>query len=230
VAKFDGKTIIVTGGAGALGAAVVEKLIAEGGRCVVPVRGKFDPKQAYKNVEYVEGIDLTDEAAVERFYAKVGKLWGSVHAAGTFSMGKVETIKKTDFVNMMQVNLLSAFLCSREAVKGMRAGGIGGRIVNVAARAAVEPRIAGMLPYVVSKAAVGAMTISLAEEVKNDGIYVNAVLPSVMDTPANRKDFPTGTDYSKWASVQDVASVIVFLLSEENRVTSGALVPVYAKA
>jgi NAD(P)-dependent dehydrogenase (short-subunit alcohol dehydrogenase family) len=228
--KFDGKAIVVTGGAGALGAAVVDKLIAEGAHCVVPVRGKTDAKQANKSVEYVEGIDLTDEAAVERFYGKVGKLWGSVHAAGTFSMGKVETVRKNDFVNMMQVNLLSAFLCSREAVKGMRAGGIGGRIVNVGARAAVEPRIGGMLPYVVSKAAVGAMTISLAEEVKNDGILVNAVLPSVMDTPANRKGFPAGTDYSTWATVEDVASVILFLLSEENRVTSGGLVPVYAKA
>jgi NAD(P)-dependent dehydrogenase (short-subunit alcohol dehydrogenase family) len=87
-----------------------------------------------------------------------------------------------------------------------------------------------MVPYVVSKAAVGAMTESLAEEVKGEGILVNAVLPSVMDTAANRKGFPAGTDYSKWATVEEVASVIVFLLGEENRVTSGALVPVYGKA
>jgi NAD(P)-dependent dehydrogenase (short-subunit alcohol dehydrogenase family) len=145
-------------------------------------------------------------------------------------MGRVETVKKVDFVNMMQANLLSAFLCCREAVKGMRSGGVGGRIVNVGARAAVEPRVGGMVPYVVSKAAVGAMTESLAEEVKGEGILVNAVLPSVMDTAANRKGFPAGTDYSKWATVEEVASVIVFLLGEENRVTSGALVPVYGKA
>ena len=109
-------------------------------------------------------------------------------------------------------------------------GSSGGRIVNVAARAAVEPRSgANMVPYTASKAAVGAITQALAEEVVGRGIFVNAVLPSIMDTPANRKSMPEA-DYSKWARVEDVAATIGFLASPENTCTRGGLVPVYGGA
>ncbi len=112
----------------------------------------------------------------------------------------------------------------------MRAqGGGGGRIVNVAAKVAVQA-VGGMIPYSVSKAAVVSLTQSLAEEVAGEGIWVNAVLPSIMDTPVNRKSFPAGTDFSKWPSVEDVAASVVFLASPENRVTRGALVPVYGRS
>ena len=115
-------------GWGGLGGAVVSALVKEGAKVWVPVR-KRGKEAELRGVEYVEGIDLTDEGAVEGFYAKVGTVWGSVQAAGVFSMGKVETVSKGDFVSMMQGNLLSAFLCCREAVKRMK--GKGGRIVNV---------------------------------------------------------------------------------------------------
>ena len=106
----------------------------------------------------------------------------------------------------------------------------GGRIVNVAARPALEPRIgAGMTAYTASKAGVAALTAALAEEVAKDGILVNAVAPSIMDTPANRKAMPKA-DFSAWPKVEEVAATILFLASPDNKVTRGAIVPVYGKS
>jgi NAD(P)-dependent dehydrogenase (short-subunit alcohol dehydrogenase family) len=126
------------------------------------------------------------------------------------------------------MNFMSSFLCCRAAIKAM--GGDGGRIVNVAARPALEWRAgANMSAYGAAKAAVAALTVALSEEVAKDGILVNAVAPSVMDTPANRKDMPKA-DFDKWPKVEEVAATIVFLASPENRVTRGAIVPVYGKS
>jgi NAD(P)-dependent dehydrogenase (short-subunit alcohol dehydrogenase family) len=125
------------------------------------------------------------------------------------------------------MNLVTAFLCSRGAVNAM--GGRGGRIVNVAARPALEPRSgAGMAAYTASKAAVVAFTIALAEEVAKLGILVNAVAPSTMDTPANRAAMPKA-DHAAWPKVEDVAATILFLASPQNAVTRGAIVPVYGR-
>jgi NAD(P)-dependent dehydrogenase (short-subunit alcohol dehydrogenase family) len=108
--------------------------------------------------------------------------------------------------------------------------GKGGRIVNVASRQALEPRLAAnVTAYAAAKAAVAALTMALAEEVVKDGILVNAVAPSTLDTPANRKSMPKA-DFSAWPKVADVAATIVFLASPENTVTRGAVVPVYGKA
>src|ERR1041385_9255529 len=108
--------------------------------------------------------------------------------------------------------------------------GGGGRIVNVAARPGLIPeRGAGMVPYTASKAAVAAITQALAAEVAGRGILVNAVAPSIMDTPANRASMPQA-DHTKWPKVAEVASTIAFLASPENTVTRGGLVPVYGKS
>ena len=108
--------------------------------------------------------------------------------------------------------------------------GRGGRIVNVAARPGLEWRSgAGMVAYASSKAAVAAMTVALAEEVAKDGILVNAVAPSIMDTPANRKAIPDA-DFASWPKVEEVAATIAFLASPDNAVTRGGIVPVYGKA
>jgi NAD(P)-dependent dehydrogenase (short-subunit alcohol dehydrogenase family) len=109
----------------------------------------------------------------------------------------------------------------------MRKSG-GGRIVNVSSRPALVPT-GGMIAYTTAKAAVSSITQCLAEEVKPDGILVNAVVPSIMDTPANRAAMPKA-DFSKWPKVEEVAAAILFLASGENALTSGALVPVYGKA
>jgi NAD(P)-dependent dehydrogenase (short-subunit alcohol dehydrogenase family) len=112
----------------------------------------------------------------------------------------------------------------------MLAQGTGGRIVNVAARPALEPRTgAGMAAYTIAKSGVAALTMALAEEVAKDGILVNAVAPSTMDTPANRKAMPKA-NFEKWPKVEDVAATILFLASPDNAVTRGGVVPVYGKS
>jgi len=230
---FENRNIIITGGAGALGAAVVAQLVAQGAHCFVPVHKKKESPRlpGPGTVNYLDNIDLTDEPAVENFYREVvakGPLWASVHTAGGFAMSKITETKKADFHNMMAMNTLSTFLCCREAVRAMRNGAGGGRIVNVAAKAAIAP-VGGMLPYIASKAAVVAITQALAEEVAPENILVNAVLPSLMDTPANRSAMPTA-DFSKWPKVEQVANTILFLISPNNTVTRSALVPVYGRS
>jgi len=228
---FDGRVVVVTGGTGALGAAIVKVIVERGGTCVVPShRGGDSPTIAGPGtVEVVGGVDLSDERSVEAFYAGVkGQLWGSVHAAGGFAMGNLEKTGKGDFLKMMETNAVTAFLCCREAVKRMRAGGGGGRIVNVSSKVALQAA-GGMVAYAASKAAVASITQSLAEEVAQEGIWVNAVLPSIMDTPANRAAMP-GADFTKWPKVEEVAETVAFLVSPENRVTRGGLVPVYGRS
>jgi NAD(P)-dependent dehydrogenase (short-subunit alcohol dehydrogenase family) len=125
---------------------------------------------------------------------------------------------------------VSCFLCCRAAVKAIARTGRGGRIVNVAARPALEWRTgAGMTAYAASKAAVAALTAALAEEVAKNGILVNAVAPSIMDTPANRKAMPKA-DHSAWPKVDEVAATIAFLASPDNAVTRGGVIPVYGQS
>jgi NAD(P)-dependent dehydrogenase (short-subunit alcohol dehydrogenase family) len=181
----------------------------------------------------VEGVDLTDESSVERFYEQAGaRLWASVHVAGGFAMAPVAGTGRTEFDLMVRTNALTCFLCCREAIRRIRsgAGAEGGRIVNVAARPGVIPELgAGMVAYTASKAAVAAITQSLAAEVAGDGILVNAVVPSIMDTPANRQAMPKA-DHAKWPKVEEVAATVRFLASPRNTVTRGGLVPVYGKS
>jgi NAD(P)-dependent dehydrogenase (short-subunit alcohol dehydrogenase family) len=233
--------IVVTGGTGALGSAVVDLLLRSGATCHItslkPEELTRFPFKDHKDVRIQTGVELTDESAVESFYSRFNSstpLWASVHIAGGFAMAATESISKSDFVSMMQGNALSCFLCCREAVKKMKTGGVagsgGGRIVNVAARAALIPELgAGMVPYTASKAAVAAITQALAAEVASAGILVNAVVPSIMDTPANRKAMPDA-DHAKWPKVHEVAATIAFLASPDNQVTRGALVPVYGRS
>ncbi len=221
---LDGRTIVVTGGAGALGGAVVDLLLTAGAVCHVADREATAPRE---NLHVSAGVDLADESQVNDFYAGITGLWASVHVAGGFAMAPVAGTSAADFRGQFDLNATTAFLCCRAAITAMRAGGQGGRIVNVAARPALEPRTgAGMVAYTVSKAAVAAMTQALAEEVAGDAIWVNAVVPSILDTPANRAAMP-GADHAAWPTVTSVAQTIAFLASPGNAVTRGALVPVY---
>jgi len=230
---LNGRTVVVTGGTGALGRAVVARLLSEGARPVVTWRSERELRDfpAGDRVR-LEKLDLADESAVNGFYRGLGGLWASVHLAGAFNMAMVENTTAADFLGMFATNTLSCFLCSREAVRAIRAGsgakGTGGRIVNVAARPALVPT-GGMIAYSTSKAAVASLTQCLAEEVKPDGILVNAVAPSLMDTPANRAAMPNA-DYTTWPKVEQVADAILFLASPANALTSGTVVPVYGRA
>ncbi|HKE01897.1 MAG TPA: SDR family NAD(P)-dependent oxidoreductase [Planctomycetota bacterium] len=241
---FEAKDVVVTGAGGSLGAAVVRELLVRGARCHLPARSKIDPRAfggANERVRAVDGVDLADEKAVESFYAALpSPLWASIHCAGGFAFTPIVETKLADFAAQWSINAVTAFLCTREAVKRMRggsgagvgggSGGSGGRIVNVAARPALEPRQgAKMAAYTASKAAVAALTLALAEEVAGDGIWVNAVAPSVMDTPANRAAMPKA-DMAKWPTVDDVAATVVHLASPKNRVARGGVVPVYGRS
>jgi NAD(P)-dependent dehydrogenase (short-subunit alcohol dehydrogenase family) len=144
-------------------------------------------------------------------------------------MAPLADTTKSDLMKQLDMNFVTAFLCCRAAVAAMTAGGAGGRIVNVATRPALEWRAgAGMVAYTASKAAVAALTVALAEEVVKAGVLVNAIAPSTLDTPANRQAMPKA-DHAAWAKVEDVAATILFLASPENRVTRGAVVPVYGR-
>src|SRR4051812_25263675 len=225
---WGGRTVVVTGGTGALGRAVVGRLLEAGAKPIVTWRSERELRES----KVAEGAraqqaDVADEAAVQALYAGAGDVWASIHLVGAFAMAPVEKTTAADFRKMFEVNALSCFLCCREAVRAMRRAGRGGRIVNVGARPAVVPT-GGMIAYGTAKAAVASITQSLAGEGKKDGILVNAVLPSLMDTPANRSAMP-GADYGTWPKVEQVADAICFLASPDNALTSGALVPVFGR-
>jgi NAD(P)-dependent dehydrogenase (short-subunit alcohol dehydrogenase family) len=229
---FRDRAVVVTGGTGALGSAVVEALLARGAFCHVPSVVAAEAQQfrhrGHERVRLLEARNLAEEASVEALYAGVDPLWASIHIAGGFAMSAFADTDKAMLMAQLEMNLVSAFLCSRAAVRAMR--GRGGRIVNVAARPALEPRSgAGMVAYTVSKAGVAALTEAAAQEVAGEGILINAVAPSILDTAANRKAMPKA-DHAAWPSVEDVAATILFLASPENKVTRGAIVPVYGKA
>jgi NAD(P)-dependent dehydrogenase (short-subunit alcohol dehydrogenase family) len=231
---YRDRHVVVTGGTGALGSAVVSALIEAGAVCHVPY---IDPAEAdrfafrnHAQVELMADVELTEEAAVARLYGSVPKLWASIQLAGGFAMAPVGKTTKSDLMQQVEMNFVTAFLCCSAAVNAMSRTGEGGRIVNVATRPALEWRAgAGMVAYTASKAAVAALTVALAEEVVKEGILVNAIAPSTMDTPANRRAMPKA-DHSIWTKVEEVAATILFLASPENRVTRGAVVPVYGRA
>jgi len=233
--SFLGQNVVVTGASGALGTAVVASLLEAGATCYLPSRNQESfaalDKSLLARVKAVPGVDPTDEKAVTAFYACLPRLWASIHCIGGFSAAALTETTGADLERLMQANFLSPFFCAREAVRSMRkdpAGG--GRIVSVAARAALEPRTAsGMAAYAASKAAIAGLTEALGEELAGEGILVNAVAPSVMDTPANRKSMPKA-DFSRWPSVAEVAATIRWLSSRENTLVRGAIVPVYGQS
>jgi NAD(P)-dependent dehydrogenase (short-subunit alcohol dehydrogenase family) len=230
---FADKKIVVTGGTGALGTAVVSRLLTAGATCIVPYVHEAEaqrfPHRGDPNVTLVAVSDLADETQVARVYADT-RPWASIHIAGGFAAGKVAETDKKAFMAQIDSNLTSCFLCCHAAVNAMLAGGQGGRIVNVAARPALEWRSgAGMAAYTAAKTGVAALTVTLAEEVAKDGILVNAVAPSTMDTAANRKAMPKA-NFDAWPKVEEVAATIAFLASPDNRVTRGAIVPVYGRS
>lgn len=218
--------MVVTGGAGALGAAVVEHLVDRGARCHVP---QIDDvrSDAPAGVAYTGDVDLADEAAVIDYYRGLPPLWASIHLAGGFAMAPIAETTAEMFARMWQMNAVTCFLCVRSAIGRMRESG-GGRIVNVASRPALEPA-PSMTAYAASKAAVVAMTAGIAQEVIGDDILINAVAPSIIDTPANREAMPDA-DHGSWPKPSEIAVIIAALASPQNRLTSGATVPVYGKA
>ena len=157
-------------------------------------------------------------------------LWASIHIAGGFAFAPLAETSGELLRRQIDDNLVSCFLCCREAANVMRRGKGGGRIVNVAARQALEPRTgAKMSAYTAAKAGVAALSAALGEELAGEGILVNAVVPSIMDTPTNRRDMPKA-NFDAWPKVEEVAATILFLASPENKLTRSGLVPVFGKS
>lgn len=220
--------VVVTGGTGVLGTAVARAFLDRGATVHVPEFGASIPSgwslAAHPNVRVSVGVDLTQPEAVAAFYDSVDTLDASVHCAGGFVWAN---IADTELQRMWAMNAQTAFLCSQAAVARFRKGGGGGRIVNVASRQALMPRMgSGTVPYTMSKAAVAALTAALAEEVLAEGILVNAVAPAILDTPTNRASMPDA-NFDEWTSVDAVAKVMVWLGSPDNPVASGAVLPVF---
>jgi len=229
---FLNRHVVVTGGAGALGAAVVQIFVDAGAVCHIPAHARPDPARfplaGHERVRVTAGIDLTDEKAVAGFYSSLPSLWASVNTAGAFSAAPITETTLAMWKQMLDTNSLTCFLCCREAVRKIRASGGDGRIVNVAAKPVLVPA-GGLSAYAASKAAVASLTLSLSEELAAESIWVNAVIPSIMDTPANRQAMPKA-DFDKWPKVQEVAATIAFLASPQNSISRGALVPVYGRS
>jgi NAD(P)-dependent dehydrogenase (short-subunit alcohol dehydrogenase family) len=178
--------------------------------------------------------DVTDERSVQALFQKVVDEYNRVdillNIVGAYKGGnEIVNIKLSDWDHMMDVNLKSAFLCSKTALLYMMKQNYG-KIVSVSARIAVEKRFRSKSgAYAVSKAGIIVLTETIAEEVKKYDINVNCIMPSTIDTPDNRRNFPEA-DFAKWVKPEQIATVILFLVSDDSRIISGACIPVYGKA
>jgi NAD(P)-dependent dehydrogenase (short-subunit alcohol dehydrogenase family) len=227
-------TAIVTGGTGGLGSAVVQRLLADSWRVVVPwiVSKELERVPPREGLELVEA-DLFDEHSVARVATVATApgappLKGLVNLVGGFAMGKrVHETPLDQFEAQFRLNLRPTYLITQAALPALLEQD-GAAIVCVGSRAAVQP-FSGAAGYVASKAAVIAFAQALSAEYLGDGIRCNAILPSVIDTPANRASMPDA-DHDRWVKPAEIAEVIAQLLSSASSPISGAAIPVYGRA
>jgi NAD(P)-dependent dehydrogenase (short-subunit alcohol dehydrogenase family) len=233
--SFAGKVVLVAGGTGGLGRAVSLAFLAEGAQVAVTYRNEEEfaalKKAAGANATSLEGhrVDVTEESAVGKLVDGIleahGHLDAMVNAVGGYAGGtKLWEVETKTFEQMLALNLCAGYALSRAAIVPMLKQKHGS-IVNVASKAAVDHG-AGAAAYAASKAAAVAMIDSLAADVKGSGVRVNSILPSIIDTEANRKAMP-GADFAQWPKPEDIAKVILFLCSEDAKVVHGAAIPVY---
>jgi NAD(P)-dependent dehydrogenase (short-subunit alcohol dehydrogenase family) len=223
-------SVVITGGTGGLGSAVTQTLLAAGWRVVVPYNDERELSrvEAHERLELIEA-DLFDPAAAGAVIARAGSgLRALVNLVGGYeAAGRVHETPIEDFERQFRLNLRSTYLMCHAALPPMLEAGAGS-IVCVSTRAVLRP-FAGAAGYISSKAAVLAFVDALAAEYTVDGIRSNAILPSVIDTPANRASQPDA-DFSRWVEPVEIARVIGFLCSEDSAPTSGAHIPVYGRA
>jgi NAD(P)-dependent dehydrogenase (short-subunit alcohol dehydrogenase family) len=233
--RFDNKIVVVAGGTGGLGQAVSLAFVAEGAQVVVTYHGESEwsalQRAAGANASMLQGhaVDVTDEAAVRAFAEKIGEAGLSVdvlvNTVGGYAGGlPLWQTESSVMDRMFALNLRAGFLLTRVFVPGMIERK-SGAIVNIAARAAVD-HAAGAGAYAASKAAAVAMMDCLAADLKGTGVRVNSVLPSIIDTEANRRAMPNA-DFAAWPKPEEIAQVVLFLASREAQLVHGASVPVY---
>lgn len=222
---MHGKVIAITGASGALGRAVVEMATAQGARIAAIDHAPSNAAPAPDRTN-IGGVDLSDanqaQQAINAAAAYFGRLDALINIAGAFSFQTIADGDTATWERLYRINTLTALHASRAAIPHLVASGVG-RIVNIGALGALQAG-SGMGPYAVSKSGVHRLTESLAAELKGQ-ITVNAVLPSIIDTPANRRDMPDA-DFAAWVTPQELASVILFLTSDQASAVTGALIPV----
>ncbi len=234
-AKFEGKVVLVAGGTGGLGRAVTLAFLEEGAKVIATYRKQEELDtlkiRAGVNTAQLDGVavDVTEEAAVrqliEKIVGKYRRLDAMVNTVGGYAGGtKLWELETKVFDQMLALNLRSGYALSRAAVRAMLKEGHGA-IVNVASKAAVD-HAGGAAAYAASKSAAVALLDSLAADLQGSGVRANTVLPSIIDTEANRKAMPKA-DFAKWPKPEEIARVILFLCSDDARVIHGAAIPVY---
>ena len=231
MSDISGNVVVITGAAGALGSVVSKKFFDKGAMMALVDKRVDTHVSQWQDVKTVmcQESDLTLASSVEtsvgRVLERFGRIDALVNIAGGFTMGHlVHEADEETWDYMLDINAKSVFLMTRAVIPFMRKQKKGS-VVNVSAKTALKGGI-GVAPYVVSKSSVIKLTECLAEENRQAGINVNCVLPSIIDTPANRKDMPDA-DFSRWVSPEAIADVILFLVSEESRAVHGASIPVY---
>ena len=225
--------VLVAGGTGALGGAVLAELLDSGYDVTATWLVERERERVERDFGGREGLslvhaDLMDLAAVKEAVDSVDDLGAVVNLVGGFAAGgRVHETDPAEFDRMLELNLRPAYLCAQACLPHLIDAG-GGAIVCVSTRAALRP-FSGAAGYIASKRALIAFVESLAIEYRDDGVRANAILPSVIDTPANRASQPDA-DHSKWVPPAEIAKVVRFLVSDDSAPTSGAAVPVYGRA
>ena len=230
--RFSEQVVLVAGGTGGLGRSVSLAFLAEGAKIVVTYR----KEEEFASLKGEAGtsldgqrVDVTDQAAVQQLVdgilQKHGRLDSLVNTVGGFAFGgKLWESDTKVFDQMLALNLRAGLMLACAVIPGMLKQK-SGAIVNVASKSAIE-HAAGLAAYAASKAAAVALMDSLAEELKGTGVRANSILPSIIDTEANRKAMPTA-NFAKWPKPEDIARVILFLCSPDAKVIHGAAIPVY---
>lgn len=234
---LKGKVAIITGGTGALGKGVLSIFLELGAKVLSTYRSDkeldecIDLKNKYGDSIVFFKADVTDAKEVSQLVTQTIETFSRidilVNIVGGFAQAPILKTDEGTWDKMMTLNLKTAFLCSKAVLPHMMENG-GGRIVNIASRPALKGS-AGMGAYGASKAGVLNLTQSMADELLQDNINVNAIIPGTIDTPANRKSMPDA-DHSKWVAPEDIGSVIAFLCSDGAKAVSGAAVPVFGKS
>jgi 3-oxoacyl-[acyl-carrier protein] reductase len=222
---LTGKTAIVTGGTGGLGKVVVQRFIREGMNVVATTRGQ---KSVLKGVQTI-AADVTVEKDVLELFKTTVSNHGAVHVVvntvgGFLPEKNISDVSIDEWQNMMSINLLSAFLCTREAVRAMR-GKKFGRIINISALPGIQP-MPGKAPYSIAKAGVALLTELVAREIKGSGITVNAIAPGIIVTEANRSSMPNA-DMSRWVTPEDIAETICHLCSDSGGAINGTTLKLF---
>jgi NAD(P)-dependent dehydrogenase (short-subunit alcohol dehydrogenase family) len=225
--NLSGKVVVITGGAGILGQAVAATLGGYGAKLALIDHAKMPPAGQPGIALHYGSIDLTKADAarsvMDRVVKEAGRLDGLINIAGGFQWETLAGGTLDTWDSMYRINLQTAVVSCQAALPYLKQAGHG-RIVNVGAMGAVKAA-AGMGAYAASKAGVAKLTEALAEELKDQGITVNAIMPSILDTPKNRLDMPKA-DFTRWVTPSEAAEVVAFLVSDGARAVTGALIPI----